>query len=389
MPRIEAIVEAEVIRWARESAGLNLEEAAKKARVKTEQLAAWEDSEARPTINQMRRIAHACKRPLAVFFLPEPPRDFQALRDFRRLPEAEAKRLSAELRFEVRLAHARRETALEMYEFMGTEPPLFSLRTSLADNPEEVGLGIRRAAGVSLEMQVAWGDPRVAFNEWRAALERAGVLVFQASGVDTEEMRGFSLADRPLAVVVVNVRDAYAGRTFSMFHELAHIMLDTGGLCDLEEHRDDASREQQVEVFCNRVAAAALMPRAALLGEQVVLRNQGAREWPDDDTRRLARRYGVSREALLRRLLALGRVSAAHYQRRREELQQEYRRWRASRSAGYRDWVREPITKAGRSFVLLVMACYNEGRITLVDASQALGVKAETLAKVEAELRFG
>jgi len=276
-----------------------------------------------------------------------------------------------------------------MYEFMGAKAPLFGLKTSLAEDAEDVGLRIREALRILVEEQVAWGDKRVAFNEWRAALEAAGLLVFQASGIETREMRGFSLTDRPLPAVVVNVRDAYAGRTFSMFHELAHIMLETGGLCDFEEYRQDTSQEQQIEVFCNRVAAAALVPGDNLLQEELVRRNRGTREWPESDTRHLANRYGVSREALLRRLLTFHRISLPHYRICRQQFQREYEAWRANRSGGYRDWVREPITKAGKSFVLLVMACYNQGRITLVDASQSLGVKAEMLGRVEKELRLG
>ena len=41
--------------------------------------------EAHPSIPQLKKLAGVYKRPLSVFFLPEPPSDFMALRDFRRL----------------------------------------------------------------------------------------------------------------------------------------------------------------------------------------------------------------------------------------------------------------------------------------------------------------
>jgi len=387
--RIKAIAEPELLGWARRSAGLDLEEAARKASVKPEQMEDWEAGQKQPTINQLRSLARVYKRPLAVFFLPEPPRDFQPLRDFRRLPNVPERALSPGLRFEIRQAHGRRETALELYEFLGQPPPSFDLTASLRDDPEQVGQRIRALLEIGLDKQVQWRNTRVAFNNWRAAFETRGALVFQASGIETGEMRGFSVAERPLPAVVVNVRDAYAARTFSMFHELAHLMLNTGGLCDLEEHGADDSREQRTEVFCNRVAAAALMPREYLTREPLVQQNASMREWPDQDTQRLARRYSVSREALLRRLLTFGRVSAAYYRHKRRQFQQEYEAWCSKQRDGYRDWAREPITKAGRSFVLLVMTCYNQGRITLVDASHSLGVNAECVGKVEAELRLG
>lgn len=386
--RIDAHVEPALLVWARESAGLEIVEAARKASVKPQQVNEWECGAGKPTINQLRSLARAYKRPLAVFFLPRPPRDFTPLHDYRRLPEVQGAQLSPELRFEVRQAHSRREEALELGESLGWVPEPMGMGASLHSDPEEVGAQIRDLLGVSVEAQTQWAHERVAFNRWRSAIENVGVLVFQASDVETAEMRGFSIVQQPLPAVVVNVKDAYAGRTFSMLHEFAHILLATGGLCDLEESEADGSAEYGTEVFCNHVAAATLMPWQALVQEPLVSRNRSFTEWPDQDTRRLANRYGVSREAVLRRLLTFGRVSQSHYRLKRDQFQREYHHWRASRKRGYRDWAREPLVKAGRSFVVLVMRCHNEGKITLTDVSQLLGVQSKFLANVEAELRL-
>jgi transcriptional regulator with XRE-family HTH domain len=65
--------------------------------VPVERIREWEKGDASPTVNQLRRFAERCKRPLSVFYLPEPPRDFQALRDFRRLPSVRDRRFSPQL----------------------------------------------------------------------------------------------------------------------------------------------------------------------------------------------------------------------------------------------------------------------------------------------------
>ena len=83
--KIEAIVKPEMLIWARGSAGFDAEIAAKKIQVKPERLRSWESGESRPTIKQLRNLAKIYKRPIAVFYLPTPPKEFQALRDFRRL----------------------------------------------------------------------------------------------------------------------------------------------------------------------------------------------------------------------------------------------------------------------------------------------------------------
>ena len=92
--RIEAMITADVLRWARETIALPLEEAARKLKVKAKQLAEWEAGTARPTINQLQLIANLYKRPIAIFFLPKRPADRRPPRDYRRLPEQRAARFS-------------------------------------------------------------------------------------------------------------------------------------------------------------------------------------------------------------------------------------------------------------------------------------------------------
>jgi len=59
--------------------------------------------------------------------------------------------------------------------------------------------------------------------------------------------------------------------------------------------------EQRVEVLCNRVAAGALMPRERLLFEDIVIeRGSESTAWTDEDIKELAKRYSISREAVLR-----------------------------------------------------------------------------------------
>lgn len=86
MPRVDALITPSVMRWARESAKLSVEEAASKIGRPIEDMTAWEEGTSRPTIPQARKTSEVYKRPFAVFYLPEPPKDFDTLRDFRSLP---------------------------------------------------------------------------------------------------------------------------------------------------------------------------------------------------------------------------------------------------------------------------------------------------------------
>ncbi|NQT82778.1 ImmA/IrrE family metallo-endopeptidase [bacterium] len=380
--RIEALVDSKLLVWARKDAGLTVEQAAKKVRVKPERLESWERGERLPTISQLRKLARACKRPLAVFFLPEAPKDFQPMRDFRRFPGEVPGTESPKLRLEIRRARDRREIALELYMEMEGQLPEFSAGASVSDDPEELAAEIRNLLGVSRKDQVEFRDDYQALHRWRSALERAGVLVFQARGVELSEMRGFSISEVPFPAVVLNINDSVRGRIFTMLHDFVHIMLRDGGLCDLGE-ADRPPEEQRVEVFCNRVAGAVLVPKHDLLQESTVMRKRKGAGWSDDEIFELARRYRVSGETLLRRLLICGRITRQFYQEKRKESEEEHR---PQAQGGFAPPHRAAISTAGALFVRLVLNSYHQENITASDLSDFLDIKLKHVPEIEREV---
>ena len=381
-PRVEALVKPELLVWARESAGYALADAAHKAKVKPEKLESWESGATRPTIPQLRELARVYKRPLAVFFLATPPKDFQPMHDFRRLPDTVTEQSSPALRFEVRRAYYRRDVALELYQEIGETPPTLGISASIHDNPEELAVRLRQNLGISYEGQIQWKGEYDALNHWRAALEKVGVLIFQASGISLEEMRGFSISDLPLPVICINSKDSPHARIFTILHEFTHIVLQRGGLCDLEEQDGGRSEDQRVEVFCNRVAGAIMVPQEQLLREQLVLANTGRVDLSDQDLRQLVSRYNASREVILRRLLLLGRTTNAFYQRKRDEFQKQ-RAERGKAKKGFATIEQRTLASTGMLFANLVLSSYYQERITSNALSDLLEVKLGHMAKIE------
>lgn len=384
--RIRAIVKPELLAWARQSAGLEIDEAAKKVQVTGARLSNWETGVESPTVSQLRKLGAAYKRPIAVFYLPEPPLDFKAMHDFRRLPGTLPRVQSPELRFEMRRAQDRRELAIELWQSLEGSPPEFNLRASLNENYEQVGTRIREALKITYSLQTTWTGYYQPFYKWRAALETAGVLVFQASAVDSSEMRGFSIGDQPLPAITVNIKDTPRGRTFTMLHELSHVMLSHGGLCDLEEQANPTTEDERVEIFCNMVAGAALVPAAYLLQEPLVKNKPKYTDWSDEEIRTLAARYGTSRETLVRRLLILGRVTERFYREKREQYRQEFAA-RRRRLSGFAPPDVMAVSRAGKLFARLVISSYYQDRVSASDVSDFLEVRLKHLRKIEAALQ--
>jgi Zn-dependent peptidase ImmA (M78 family) len=392
--QIKANINPAMLVWARETAGFDVLLAASKLDIDEEKLAAWETGVDQPSIPQLRKLADAYKRPLAVLYLPGPPTSsFQAMHDFRRLPDSGLRRFSPELTLEIRLAQQRRELALELFEDGDETPETFPLETTINVDPEIVAETVRKALDVDYVTQSHWRDPRVGFIAWRTRIEELGVLVFQASRIESDEASGFAYWADVLPFVVVNRKDAFARRTFSMLHELAHLMLRQNGVSDLEVEGPRRADDERVEVFCNQVAAATLMPRDDFLNEALIsAKGIGRHDWDDQTVDALSRAYSVSREAIVRRLLTLGRTTDVFYRRKRAQYAIEFQQWRQrerEKNEGKpipRNMPRETVAEYGRPFVRRVIENYHLDRISLSDVSGYLGVKVRHVPGIEQQL---
>ncbi|MDQ7827014.1 MAG: XRE family transcriptional regulator [Candidatus Eremiobacteraeota bacterium] len=383
---IKAMVEAEMLIWARKNSGLDIDMAAKKAQVKPEKLTEWENGNVRPTIKQLRKLGKVYKRPIAFFYLPEPPRDFQAMKDCRRFPGVTGFSVSPELIYEIRRAFEKREIAIELYKAMDSKPPELKVKASLSDDPEKLGDHLRKVLDVKFEEQIQFKSSYDALNYWRSKVEERGVLVFSATDVKIEEMRGFAIGEPPLPAIVVNIKDSPYGRVFSIIHELVHIILKESCLCDSHDAEDLPPEKREVEIFCNAVAGCTLVPRRNILKEELVEKKTNACEWTDDELKGLAKRYGVSRETMLRRLLEYGRTNESFYKEKRAQFIKEYTQPQRKRKKAIPQPYRIAISKAGRPLVKLVLNNYYKQTITSSDVSDFLEIRLKHLKKIEDEV---
>ena len=123
---VKALVKGSVLLWARKSAGLKRSDVSEKINVAEEAIEKWERDEEKPSISQLRKVSEIYKRPLAVFYLSEPPTDFQAMQDFRRRGEEEAPGLSPKLLYEIRQSEERRAAAVDLLDTIGEDAEPFT-----------------------------------------------------------------------------------------------------------------------------------------------------------------------------------------------------------------------------------------------------------------------
>jgi len=387
-----ALVKPELLRWARTSAGLTTEVAARKAVVKAEVLAGWENGSSAPTIPQLRKLANIYKRPLAVFFLPAPPRGWDVMRDERRVDPGATSNESPALLLAIRETWERRDVVVDLSDELEIKSAL-DVTAHLEDDPELVAADLRDALDVSEAEQHSWPTPDSAFGKWRFAVERKSILVFSFPSVDVHEIRGFSISQPPIWAIAINSSDQPAAKTFTLMHELSHLALRSGAvMCEPIDHA-----ATQVETFCNHVAGALLVPRDALMRDTDVRQASASRVWSDQELTRLSRRFLVSREVVLRRLLILGKTSTAEYQARRTVFESEFLQWAAKRKRTQQErdggpgYLETRISQMGRMYAGTVLDAYSRGSITLSDTCGYLGVKTNHIPKIQEDptLRAG
>jgi Zn-dependent peptidase ImmA (M78 family)/transcriptional regulator with XRE-family HTH domain len=364
-------INPEVLRWARELGGFTVDELARATGTKPGRVEEWEEGELQPTLRQLREIAWALRRPTAFFLLAEVPQpDLPQPPDFRSAPDQHEP--SIQLRRELRAAVDRRSHYLDLVP----DVPRWELELDLT-NPAVAARQARKLLGVSLKDQLGAKTPHAALNMWVAAIEHLGVLVFQSSAFDLDEARGASVHFPVLPVILINAKDPPVARCFTLVHELGHLLMGSGALCEIYGRRLPG-----VERTCNQFAAALLMPAKAFIGD---FRSDTENDDLLREVSRLARRYNVSAEAAAIRLFELHQID-------RQVLalvQRETRNRVEQRPDGDPPRIPRSVIKLrdlGRNYVGAVLDAYHADRITLTDASQYLDVKVPHIRKMEERL---
>ena len=380
-------VNPDVLRWARETLRLSQGEVARRMKKNVSDIEAWERGEASPTYIQLESLAYDIyKRPVALFFFPEVPEEEAVEQSFRTLPEQELQRMPSRILYLLRRARVFQLNLAELYD--GVNPASRQILRELDFAPSvdvsEMAEQVRAYLGIDLAEQQSWDDADDALKRWRTVLEDHGVFVFKDSfnppgkkkvdGVEST-FSGFCLYDTDFPVIYVNNNKAKNRQIFTLFHELAHLLMHTGGV---DTRQDDyieylTGDNRRIEVLCNQFAAEFLVPsgdfRARLAGKPI----------HDRAIAGFAELYGVSRETILRRLLDWGRVSQQEY----EEKTRKWRSERKQRGGSGGDYYLNRGAYLGEKYIEAVFGNYHRGRISIEQAADFLGEKTRNVSGVE------
>ena len=365
MNRVE--VKPELLRWARERAGLDVDALARRF----PKLPAWESGDVYPTLKQLEGFAKATFTPVGFLFLDEPPVERVPIPDFRTVANEHVGHPSPDLLDTLYLCQQRQDWYRDFVRSMGEQRLALVGSVSVDEDVVATAAGIRQALGFDIEERRRIPTWTEALRRFIGQADALGILIM-VSGVvgsnnrrklDPQEFRGFALADELAPLVFINGADTKAAQMFTLAHELAHVWLGQSAVSDAEAR---VLPEHAVERWCNALAAELLMPLDALRDAY-----DPHTELPEE-TGRLARRFKVSTLVVLRRIRdADGLGREAYWQAYEEELD----RLRSLPRGSGGDFYLTLGARAGKTFARALVVSTLEGRTPFTEAFRLLGFK--------------
>jgi len=347
---------------------------AQKLNVSEESVRSWE-KKTPPPFSKALALARLLQIPFGFFFLPQPPVQELPIPDFRRLdrsyrPTPEFLQLLNDIlvKQDWYREYVKQSIRTTKLKFVGS----FEVTSAVSD----IAADIRNVIGLTPELRSSVSGWAEYLSTLARHAEEAGILVMRSSvvanstarPVSTREVQGFAIADPIAPLAFVNSGDFKAAQVFTFAHELAHIWIGQSAI----SNPDPAALEtNRIERFCNRVAAALLVPKTEF-----------SAVWddtpPESRLRVLSRRFWVSTLVVLRRAHELERISDEQFEALKKQEQENIQTTKAP-SGG--DFYRNLVVRMSPRFTYSVVSELNRDRLPLRDGARLLGVSPKTLAK--------
>ena len=383
MPKEILGINPKVLEWARKRSGHSIDDVAASFKKEPQEIESWEKGETSPTYVQLERLAYSLyKRPIALFFFPEIPREDNPEKSFRTLPDSEIQDLAPDTHHKIREARAMQ---LSLAELTGNNPSkrqiVKDLRFNGTESAVQVAPVVREYLAIDLDTQKQWKNVGDALKAWRTAVEDVGVFVSKDT-FKQKDLCGFSLHDDhdEFPVIVINNSTAQTRQLFTLFHELGHLLVHVSGITKKDDRYIDKlpSADRQLEIFCNRFAAEFLVP-----SNDFRIAIGGRTNYDDEAISNLANTYKVSREVVLRRLFDMHLVSHRRYETDVKRWLVEYQTKANAEKGSGGNYYATQATYLSEKFAQLAFSKYYRGGISVEQLADYLNVSVKSVPGIE------
>ena len=359
-----AYINKNMLKWARsETPFADVPEVvASRLEIPIERLLSWEDesSEEYPSLAKAKSIAKIYKIPVAAFYLDAPPaRKPVPYQDRRTFNSDSSGKLSLELYNEINRVISEREAILDYSLLLSGKSNYPEISDSVEKTADKIRVFFNIHTPFRFKSEYR-GNP---FSYFRKIIEQKGIAVFQIYGVKLSEMRGLSISYDDLPIICINSDDSDNAKTFTLFHELAHVLRRTSSLCIVDFN------DRGEEHICNEIAASVLMPRLKFL--EFAKQNDVIN---DDYITKISEHFAVSRLAVVVRLYNLGLISLEEYRGYYARYSIELRK---KKIGGGPKFIDRYLSKHGTLYVKTIFDAYENNLISFGESCLELGIKSK------------
>lgn len=372
-------VKAAVFKSLRENRNLDLAELSQRSGLAEADLTGYETADTAIELATLEKLAKVYKKRWTIFLLQNPEVLKKHGNDNRsRHNKTEA--LDIDLINALDTAEYIIGTSAELGGNKGKTLPQVNVDINI--NPDLYAQKFREALKVDEKKLHSQTDDFGALRFWKDLLTEYGLYISEM-GWETKSVRAFSIIRQDRSIIVLSTKEEPQPRTFSLFHELCHVLMKNTGICDLHEDTND------IETLCNRFAAGFLMPEKnfkALATELGIKKNVMP---SDEQLKGLRKVFATSRLATYRRLYTLGYITKPQY----ESVQNGYSDYydvpdidlKTSKKKGGKskggDYYRNMLASNGKRFTIEAFNAYANGVVGTRSLSRILNVSVDNLQK--------
>ena len=378
-------INPDILKWARERSGYTVEVIAAFLKKDASIVNGWESGERAPTYVQLEKLADKYKRPIALFFFPEPPEEPNIAENIA-LRSSDNNPLEPRIHILLRQAYARQLSLMELN--MGTNPAEMKIFRDLQARPNDSAVALAQQAraylNVDVTTQASWKTAVKALENWRDRIEETGVFVFKEAFQD-DSVDGFCLIHDDFPVIYLNNSRPSVRQIFSLFHELAHLLLSENGITRSDIFHGDTFRggtTQEIEDFCDQFAGEFLVPSNDFEARLNFFTN-----YNDKTIEELAHYYKVSRPVILLKLVKKGILTQESYWQKINQWTEEYKHQREKKADGKTSsggsYYNTRATYLGYRFMELAFGKYRDGHCSIEQLAEHLNVKVKHLTQLE------
>ena len=384
MPETNLVnVNPQVMKWIMDSSGCEIEELAEKLNVHETVIESWKTKSEGIKITKLEKLSEYLKRPLAIFFLQNPPTQAD-ITDYRTVPNMQTVKLTKDTLVDIRNARYLQSIAKELMQLQGMDLyPNTRPGISIQVSPEKIAKAERKKLGFEsndvLLSKQAKKSTRDFYNVLRESIESLNIFVFQAS-IPITQVRGLTLSGQLPRIILISSKDSVEAKIFSLLHEYGHVLLRKDGLCIPETTFQKSDQiSQDIETWCNKFAASALMPKTEFLGEYLKLEKDMRLEMV---IARLSRKFNSSKVATAIRIknLVSNPDTVNQYLHTLDSIGITSKK---KKGTGGQSAVNQCISKKGKKFISLVLESKSRNVINNYNITDYLGINLKHMKKLE------